>query len=95
MAAKTQAETRPAVQARTVTIDGIELRLAQADEMPVLSVGADAAKNQLRACWLTPGGSTLEGGASAEIPLSPRILHTDSHTSSSACRTPCISASAC
>ena len=69
MAAKPTAESRPAVQARTATIDGIELRLAQADEMPVLSVGADAAKNQLRACWLTPGGK-----ASEEIPLSPRIL---------------------
>ncbi|MCZ6554028.1 MAG: AAA family ATPase [SAR324 cluster bacterium] len=54
---------------RTVTIDGVELRLAQPDEMPVLSVGAETAKNQLRACWLVPGGS-----AAMEIPLSPRIL---------------------
>jgi MoxR-like ATPase len=59
----------PAPGDRTITIDGVELRLAQADEMPVLSVGADAAKNQLRACWLTPGASAPE-----EVPLSPRIL---------------------
>jgi len=59
----------PAAGGRTVTIDGVELRLAQPDEMPVLSVGAETAKNQLRACWLTPGA-----GAPEEIPLSPRIL---------------------
>jgi hypothetical protein len=59
----------PAPGDRSVTIDGVELRLAQLDEMPVLSVGAEAAKNQLRACWLTPGSA-----APQEVPLSPRIL---------------------
>ena len=56
-------------QRRSVIIEGIELRLAQPDEMPVLSVGAESAKNQLRACWLVPSKS-----APQEIPLSPRIL---------------------
>jgi hypothetical protein len=59
----------PSPFSRSVTLDGVELRLAQPDEMPVLSVGAEASKNQLRACWLVPGGSATE-----EIPLSPRIL---------------------
>ncbi len=53
---------KPGPKDRTVTIDGVELRLAQPDEMPVLSVGAETAKNQLRACWLVPGGSAADIG---------------------------------
>ena len=52
---------------RMVTIDGVDLRLALPDEMPVLAVGSEMVKNQLRACWLT----SKRGG---ELPLSPRIL---------------------
>ncbi len=55
--------------ARMVNIDGVELRLALPDDMPVLAVASEAVKNQLRACWLTPGGARRE-----EPPLSPRIL---------------------
>jgi hypothetical protein len=55
--------------ARLVTLDGVDLRLALPDEMPVLAVASEQAKNQLRACWLTPGGKRRE-----EPPLSPRIL---------------------
>jgi hypothetical protein len=55
--------------ARTVTIDGVELRLALPDDMPVLAVASERVKNQLRACWLTPGGPRRD-----EPPLSPRIL---------------------
>ena len=54
---------------RLVTIDGVELRLALPDDMPVAAVASDAVKNQLRACWLTPGGPRRD-----EPPLSPRIL---------------------
>lgn len=54
---------------RIVTIDGVDLRLALPDEMPVLAVASEQVKNQLRACWLTPGGKRRE-----EMPLSPRIL---------------------
>jgi hypothetical protein len=54
---------------RTVVIDGVELRLALPDEMPIQAVGTDVVKNQLRACWLTPP-SHRDG----EQPLSPRIV---------------------
>jgi MoxR-like ATPase len=54
---------------RLVTLDGVDLRLALPDEMPVLAVASDQVKNQLRACWLTPGGKRRD-----EPPLSPRIL---------------------
>lgn len=54
---------------RIVTIDGVELRLALPDEVPVLAVGSEAVKNQLRACWLAPPDKR-----GAEPPLSPRIL---------------------
>src|SRR3972149_3196584 len=59
----------PAAGGRPVPVGGVERGLAQPDEMPVLSVGAETAKNQLRACWLTPGA-----GAPEEIPLPPRTL---------------------
>jgi hypothetical protein len=52
-----------------VNIDGVDLRLALPDDMPVLAVASEAVKNQLRACWLTPGGPRRD-----EPPLSPRIL---------------------
>jgi len=56
-------------QERMVTVDGVDLRLALPDEMPILAVGSEAVKNQLRACWLThPNNETLEQ------PLSPRVL---------------------
>jgi MoxR-like ATPase len=54
---------------RMVAIDGVELRLALPDDMPVLAVASEAVKNQLRACWLTPPGNRRD-----EPPLSPRIL---------------------
>ncbi len=56
---------------RNVTIDGVDLRLALPDEMPIRAVSSEAVKNQLRACWLTPP-SRREG----ELPLSPRIVGT-------------------
>ena len=52
---------------RMVNLDGVELRLALPDEMPILAVGSEAVKNQLRACWLTHKRSK-------EPPLSPRVL---------------------
>jgi MoxR-like ATPase len=52
-----------------VTIDGVDLRLALPDEMPVLAVGSEAVKNQLRACWLTHPHNQTD-----EQPLSPRVL---------------------
>lgn len=52
---------------RMVTIDGVELRLALPDEMPILAVGSEPVKNQLRACWLDTRRET-------EPPLSPRVL---------------------
>ncbi|MCZ6645280.1 MAG: AAA family ATPase, partial [SAR324 cluster bacterium] len=54
---------------RMVVIDGVELRLALPDEMPIQAVCGEQVKNQLRACWLTPP-SRREG----EQPLSPRIV---------------------
>ncbi len=54
---------------RTVTVDGVELRLALPDEMPIRAVSGEQVKNQLRACWLAP--SARQG---AEPPLSPRIV---------------------
>jgi MoxR-like ATPase len=54
---------------RTVTIDGVDLRLALPDEMPVLAVASETVKKQLRACWLIPPAHPRE-----EPPLSPRIL---------------------
>ncbi|HEX9843096.1 MAG TPA: hypothetical protein VGC20_10115, partial [bacterium] len=39
---------------RMVTVDGVQLRLALPDDMPVLAVGSESVKDQLRACWLTP-----------------------------------------
>ena len=54
---------------RMVTIDGVELRLALPDEMPILAVGSEAVKDQLRACWLTAPQSSAQ-----EPPLSPRVL---------------------
>ncbi|NIP72448.1 MAG: AAA domain-containing protein, partial [Gammaproteobacteria bacterium] len=51
------------------TVDGVELRLALPDEMPITAVGSEAVKNQLRACWLTAAKATAE-----EPPLSPRVL---------------------
>ena len=54
---------------RIVEIDGVELRLALPDDMPIRAVSGDVVKNQLRACWLTPP-SRREG----ELPLSPRIV---------------------
>jgi len=54
---------------RMVTIDGVELRLALPDEMPILAVGSETVKDQLRACWLVPP----KAGA-GEPPLSPRVL---------------------
>ncbi len=54
---------------RIVTIDGVDLRQALPDEMPVLAVSSEAVKNQLRACWLTPPTHRPE-----EPPLSPRIV---------------------
>ncbi len=56
---------------RNVVIDGVELRLALPDEMPIQAVCEEPVKNQLRACWLTPP-SRREG----ELPLSPRIVGT-------------------
>jgi len=53
----------------SVSIDGVELHMAQPDDMPVFAVGSEAVKNQLRACWLTPPEHRPE-----EPPLSPRIL---------------------
>ena len=52
---------------RMVNLDGVALRLALPDEMPILAVGSEAVKNQLRACWLTHKRSK-------EPPLSPRVL---------------------
>ncbi|MDH5751215.1 MAG: MoxR family ATPase [Deltaproteobacteria bacterium] len=57
------------VEKREVTIDGVELRLALPDQMPVEAVGNESVKNQLRACWLAPPGNRPE-----EQPLSPRVL---------------------
>ena len=54
---------------RMVTIDGVDLRQALPDEMPVLAVSSESVKNQLRACWLTPPTHRPE-----EPPLSPRIV---------------------
>jgi hypothetical protein len=54
---------------RTVTVDGVDLRLALPDEMPIQAVSTEGVKNQLRACWLTPP-SQRDG----ELPLSPRIV---------------------
>jgi hypothetical protein len=56
---------------RIVDIDGVELRLALPDDMPIIAVSGEVVKNQLRACWLTPP-SHREG----ELPLSPRIVGT-------------------
>jgi hypothetical protein len=52
-----------------VTVDGVQLRLALPDDMPVLAVGSESVKDQLRACWLTPPKA-----GNAEPPLSPRVL---------------------
>ncbi|MBI4082758.1 MAG: MoxR family ATPase [Candidatus Lambdaproteobacteria bacterium] len=60
---------KPAAPLRSVEIDGVTLRLALPSEMPVLAVGSETTKNQLRACWLVPGGPRA-----AEPPLSPRVL---------------------
>ena len=58
----------PQPSGRMVTIDGVELRMALPDDMPILAVGSEAVKDQLRACWLAaPRGNT-------EPPLSPRVL---------------------
>ena len=54
---------------RTVNIDGVELRLALPDEMPVHAVSSEPVKNQLRACWLTPPAHRAD-----EPPLSPRVV---------------------
>ncbi|MBI3993275.1 MAG: AAA family ATPase [Candidatus Lambdaproteobacteria bacterium] len=56
-------------QQRSVLVDGVELRLALPDTMPILAVGSEATKAQLRACWLKPPQHRPE-----ELPLSPRIL---------------------
>jgi MoxR-like ATPase len=73
MAGKTvapPASTTPAgFASRIATLDGVDLRLALPDEMPVLAVASDSVKHQLRACWLTPGGTRRD-----DPPLSPRIL---------------------
>ena len=73
MAGKTSSQTGNAgatgTSSRLVTLDGVDLRLALPDEMPVLAVASESVKNQLRACWLVPGGHRRE-----EPPLSPRIL---------------------
>jgi MoxR-like ATPase len=68
MAGKT-APSPAASASRIVTLDGVDLRLGLPDEMPVLAVASDSVKNQLRACWLTPGGTRRD-----DPPLSPRIL---------------------
>lgn len=54
---------------RMVTIDGVDLRLALNDVVPVLAVSSETVKNQLRACWLTPPDHRPD-----EPPLSPRIV---------------------
>jgi len=54
---------------RSVTIDGVDLRLALPDEMPVHAVSSESVKNQLRACWLTPPSHRPD-----EPPLSPRVV---------------------
>ncbi|MDH4248954.1 MAG: AAA family ATPase [Deltaproteobacteria bacterium] len=58
-----------APEERTVTIDGVELRLALPDDMPVMAVGNETVKNQLRACWIIPPGKGRR-----EPPLAPRVL---------------------
>ncbi|MEE8397250.1 MAG: MoxR family ATPase [bacterium] len=55
--------------ARMVEVDGVELRLALPDEMPIRAVSSEGVKNQLRACWLTPPSNRAD-----EPPLSPRIV---------------------
>lgn len=75
MSGKTSSKAEPTQSAvspnvsRLITLDGVDLRLALPDEMPVLAVASEPVKNQLRACWLTPTGKRRE-----EMPLSPRIL---------------------
>jgi len=71
MAGKNALQPEPAAapSSRLVTLDGVEMRLGLPDEMPVLAVASVPVKNQLRACWLTPGGARRD-----EPPLSPRIL---------------------
>jgi len=62
---------------RLVTIDGVELRLALPDAMPVEAVGSEQVKNQLRACWMRPGAAgkgSKKGAGDGEPPLSPRVL---------------------
>jgi MoxR-like ATPase len=66
---KTQPRQSLPPSERMVTIDGVELRLALPDDMPILAVGGEAVKDQLRACWLAPPKSGNE-----EPPLSPRVL---------------------
>ena len=60
---------KSSADARMVTIDGVELRLALPDEMPIMAGGSEVVKNQLRACWLT-----APDGREGEPPMSPRIL---------------------
>ena len=69
MAKQRSAAQAPSAAERRVTIDGVELRLALPDEMPILAVGSEAVKDQLRACWLVPPKA-----GKAEPPLSPRVL---------------------
>jgi MoxR-like ATPase len=59
----------PSSSERMVTIDGVELRLALPDEMPILAVGSESVKDQLRACWLS-----APKASAGEMPLSPRVL---------------------
>jgi len=54
---------------RTVMVDGVELRLALPDSMPIMAVGSESTKNQLRACWLARPDHPEQ-----ELALSPRIL---------------------
>lgn len=59
----------PKPEDRLIDVDGVMLRLALPDSMPILAVGSESTKAQLRACWLAPTQNRAQ-----ELPLSPRIL---------------------